>query len=977
MISVHDLTSQSFKWRLSSSDPDSGAVDLPVPYMPISVHQVLWHHGIIEHPYGGGDDREIMQYWISLTSSWTFEMDRSWPLIILVKKALDTVVWFCGLDTLTDVFILASDTCNPQRSIHAYLGTTDNMFRRYRFCLGENTQFKDLVEHTSDCESSIELRFQIEIRSPLHGSKEIAQRHHPGYRVTCPAYIHTVDTTHRNYLRKCGMDFGWDWGFAAMTSSVYKPIYVVVGDNPLILEDVTVFQSDHDINGNVCRRVKLRVVVHMFCQRPAMCLEHRLHISLRDDSGAVLKDETIILNVSREVDQQQQQQFSQDVELYVEDVKLWWPAGYGGQHLYSLEVKLTTDEHGDNIHHLNNRQMAIGIRTFELDQSADNIGRRFQFVINGVPIFSKGANWIPADVFHTRVSVTHLERLLSSARDAHMNTLRVWGGGIYEQDAFYKLCSELGIMVWQDFAFACSMYPAHREFLDNVRHEVRDQVRRLQHHACIVLWAGNNENEAALHSWPECQEQGEQLKLDYDRLYYDTIYDELLMEDPHRPFVPSSPSNGIRRGGDPQDLTEGDCHYWAVWHGGMPFTTYQSVTPRFCSEFGFQSIPHVSSLAPFLPNPRQDLSINSRAMEYRQRSYAAGNKCLMEHIQRELPMPQGFHETVYCSQVNQANAIRMAVEHWRRKSDICAGALFWQLNDCWVGNSWSSIEWNGQWKLLHYQACQFFAPVLLSVEQDQLSNELNIWLTSDLRDCAVEGDLLVELRSYATGQVLRSWNRDAVIQKARTSSPILTLDMTDAFLSDRPDSSDPNDYEFYKRMADGKATIHDNRYWREDCFLVASLDGIHTKDDKDPETLLEVKGYQNIVHHFVELKKARLRTSDITLRIQRLKSSRSEVAIMLESSTPIFHVSLELENDDRTDEHVHTAIDRVVLCPGRFNDNNFSLLPGQKKRVVFHVQDNTIGPDGVYHFRRTFLERLRVHALPCISMKDITLVDTS
>lgn len=362
---------------------------------------------------------------------------------------------------------------------------------------------------------------------------------------------------------------------------------------------------------------------------------------------------------------------------------LWWPNGLGDAYLYKIVVTCGNAS----------KQVSLGVREFVLDQSKDQFGSKFQFVVNNVPVFSKGANWIPADIFHARVTSDQLYKLVKSAALCAHNSIRIWGGGIYESDAFYDLCDQHGLLIWHDCMFACSMYPANASFLQSVEKEIQHQVRRLQHHPSIVIWAGNNENEEALLNWDDFKnappETMKRLHTDYKQLYIKTIYPMIQKEDPLRVFWPSSPSNGIvpedeEATNNPQDLTRGDVHYWRVWHGGKPFTEYQTVTPRFCSEFGFQSLPSMETLAPYI-STNETLNLFSPEIEFRQRSYAVGNKCILEHMGREFRIPGNFAKLCYVSQILQAKAIRMAVEHWRRqmKDFHCAGAICkCMLNSC-------------------------------------------------------------------------------------------------------------------------------------------------------------------------------------------------------------------------------------------------------------------------------------------------------
>jgi beta-mannosidase len=367
--------------------------------------------------------------------------------------------------------------------------------------------------------------------------------------------------------------------------------------------------------------------------------------------------------------------------------------------------------------------MRIGLRTLELRQADDKWGKSFAFVVNGVPIFCKGANWIPADQFPARVTEDQYKDLIGSAASAHMNMLRVWGGGIYEDDLFYDLCDEHGILIWQDFMFACAHYPADDAFIENVRLEAVDNVRRIRHHASLALWCGNNEIEWFLVRGSELI-GGEKRKEEFVDLFYKILPGIVAAENSDTSYWSSSPSSGAPFE-DPNSSRAGDGHYWDVWHGAALFTSYRDQYFRFMSEFGFQSLPSLRTIASFAE--AKDWNIASYDMEVHQKS-CVGSGHIVNDMMKVQRLPSSFPMLVYASQVLQAEAIRYGVEHWRRNrnDNRCMGTLYWQLNDCWPVASWSSIEYNHSWKGLHYAAKRFYAPVLLSAVEDGAKVELHI-----------------------------------------------------------------------------------------------------------------------------------------------------------------------------------------------------------------------------------------------------------
>ncbi|NLF29375.1 MAG: glycoside hydrolase family 2 protein, partial [Planctomycetes bacterium] len=411
------------------------------------------------------------------------------------------------------------------------------------------------------------------------------------------------------------------------------------------------------------------------------------------------------------------------VRLTVTNPRLWWPAGMGEQPLYQVEVCLL-DAGGQALDCDTKR---IGLRTLRLDRHADAWGESFQFVANGVPFFAKGGNWVPADQFPTRLTAERYRDLLASCAAANMNMIRVWGGGIYEPDVFYDLCDELGLCIWQDFMFACSAYPTNQPgFLDDVRAEAIDNVRRIRHHACIALWCGNNEVEqcnvseewkAHYMSWA-----------DYGRIFDDLLPSVVAELDPQRDYWPSSPHTPGSNRADVNDPTRGDAHLWAVWHRREPFEWYRTCEHRFNSEFGFQAFPEPRTVRGYtLP---EDRNVTAPIMEHHQRS-RSGNSLILHYMLDWFRLPGRFDDLLWLSQIQQGMAITYAVEHWRRSMPRGMGTLYWQINDTWPVASWSSVDYHGRWKALHHMARRFFAPVLLSAVEDPAAGTVEIHLTSD------------------------------------------------------------------------------------------------------------------------------------------------------------------------------------------------------------------------------------------------------
>ncbi|MEM9552270.1 MAG: glycoside hydrolase family 2 protein, partial [Pseudomonadota bacterium] len=506
-----------------------------------------------------------------------------------------------------------------------------------------------------------------------------------------------------NMLRKPQCDFGWDWNIALAPFGVYGAMRLEV-QTPLRVDRLAIDQ-DHSAG-----TIRVSVTVHV--------------------KGAGTGQ------IRASLDGQTQRCDAAGAGMYVvafdiEDPKLWWPAGQGAQPLYNLIVELDGRQH----------TRRIGLRQIAHLTDTDEIGRQFGFAVNGRPIFARGANWIPADALAGRISQNKTRALLQSAVDANMNMIRVWGGGQYEPDWFYDICDELGLLVWQDFMFACNLYPSDVTFLGEVDAEARETVARLHHHACIALWCGDNELVGALSWYKESRENRDRYLVAYDRLNR-TLERALRDTDPQANWWPSSPSRGRLDFGDGwHDDTAGDMHFWSVWHEGRDFDHYRDVHPRFCSEFGFQSYPSMDVIRSFA-DPR-DFNIAAPVIESHQKN-AGGNARIAETMVRYFRFPNAFEDFVYLSQVQQALAIKTAVTAWRADKPRCMGMLIWQLNDTWPVCSWSSLDYGGGWKILHHAARRFYAPVTVVARPD---DECFAFL--GVNDTAEPVDLTVSVQAMA------------------------------------------------------------------------------------------------------------------------------------------------------------------------------------------------------------------------------------
>ena len=452
------------------------------------------------------------------------------------------------------------------------------------------------------------------------------------------------------------------------------------------------------------------------------------------------------------------------IPIPVKDPQLWWPIGYGEQYLYSFECTLKKDNTP-----LAKHTSKLGLRKVELITDKSQEGSEFYFKINDTPIFMKGANYIPQDHLQDRVGDSHYRQLLTHAVGANMNMLRVWGGGIYEEDIFYNLCDSLGILVWQDFMFACAMYPSDSSFLHSVHHEAIDNVKRLRKHPSIVLWCGNNENAEGWQRWGWQDAFDDQQKQEIEQGYksiFNGILPNIVKEYTSLPYWESSPKLGR---GDPQHQFEGDAHYWGVWHDAEPFDVLEEKVPRFMSEFGFQSFPSQQVLDYVMQGKLLDL--NNGAIKSHQKHHR-GFQLINEYVARDFQVPTDPQDYAYVSQLVQAKGMRMGIEAHRRAKPYNMGTLYWQLNDCWPAISWSSIDYFGQWKALHHAAKEAFENVLISFEQvDEL---LKVYVVNDHLQ-AFNETLHLTIQDFS-GNII--WEIDKTVTVSPSSSQVVyTLPM--------------------------------------------------------------------------------------------------------------------------------------------------------------------------------------------------------
>ncbi len=600
-------------------------------------------------------------------ANWSYSRSFDVPADLLARQY---ILLRCeGLDTLATI-----------RVNNVLVAQTDNMFRTYEF---------DVKKHLRPGANQIEIKFDSVL--PFIRGKE-AQRKLPTWAYPGSAYV-----------RKEPCNFGWDWGPTLITCGIWRKIELIAFDAAR-LEDVAILQ-DHSQPGKVTLAIAATAA-------PAPPAGATAKVTVHLGSQNVVSTTAVVRDGRAKA------------EIPVAQPKLWWPAGMGGQPLYDVQVELL-DAAGQV---LDSSTRRIGLRTLRTIEQTQK--EPMHFVVNGVPFFAKGANWIPADSFATRLTREVLRRYAADAVAANMNCLRFWGGGYYEDDALFEACDELGLCIWLDFKFGCTTYPSFdRAFLDNVRAEARDNLRRLRHHPSVALWCGNN--EIMFFRGKDQWTNDKMSEGDYYKLFRDLLGEQVRELAPQTDYVTGSPDCG-------------DVHFWEVWHGGKPFEVYRSIH-GFVSEFGFQSFPEPKTVRTFTA-PADRESVYSPVMKYHERSNRMymdvaedgniGTNKIMLLVKKYFRDPKDFESTLWLSQITQAYGIKYGAEGWRREMPRSMGCVYWQYNDTWPCSSWSSVDYFGRWKALQYMARRFDAPVLVSGVEDARAGKVDVYVTSDrLSDC--------------------------------------------------------------------------------------------------------------------------------------------------------------------------------------------------------------------------------------------------
>jgi beta-mannosidase len=650
--------------------------------VPGCVHLDLLRNKLIPDPFYR--DNEAKLQWIE-NADWEYRATVQASDELLKHRHIELV--FEGLDTYSEVSLNGTPVL-----------TADNMFREWRV---------DVKPYLKAGANQLAIFFP----SPIKAAAKVA---------ATDKWREKTHTEEKTYIRKAAYEFGWDWGPRFVTSGIWRPVKLEAWDDSRI-SDLHIRQRDVTAE-----------VAHLVAEVEVM--------AAGDISGADVTLESAQVGrrflATRRVDLHDG---VNHIDLPVEIVKpeLWYPAGYGAQPIYEFRARLKAGAWQDQA------IVRTGLRSVVLRRDLDKWGRSFEFVINGIPVFGKGADVIPFDSFPTRVTSEQYRQVLQSAVDANMNMIRHWGGGYYETDEFYAMCDRLGIMIWQDFMFGNDWQPGTYPFKQSIAAEAEDQVRRLRNHPSIVLWCGNNETEAAF-AWRGGAKQPTEVSR---RMWEDylTVFSGILPRVVERltsetPYWPSSPSADYEEVSDAYQ--SGDMHDWSVWHGRVPFRDYEKHNPRFMTEYGFQSFPEMRTVESFTV-PEDRTGITTPVMLAHQKN-TAGNAIIHQYLLRDYPEPRDFPAFLYASQVLQAEGIKVGAEHLRRNRPRTMGSIYWQLNDCWPVASWSSLDYYGRWKALQYYARRFYNDLLVSPHQE--NGAVAVYVVSD-RTALAKAELRVRIMS--------------------------------------------------------------------------------------------------------------------------------------------------------------------------------------------------------------------------------------
>lgn len=748
--------------------------------VPGVVHTDLLAHGLIEDPFFRLNERAAQ--WVD-KEDWVYETTFDIPAEMSGRKNYRLV--FNGLDTYADVEL------NGEKIL-----SSDNMFRRWTVEVSGKLKEKDNV---------LQVYFHSPIKLDIPKWEALPYHYEAGNDQSQNGGLFGKQVS--IFARKAGYHYGWDWGPRLVTSGIWRPI-VLEGWNDARIEDVA-FQTKQ--LGK--RTAKMACEVEVNSDKAVRGAK----ISIFDEGTQALVG-SATCNLNQGVNRIQ-------VEFGLNNPRVWWCNGLGKPELYDFRTELSFDNRT-----VDSRKQTTGVRTIELVREDDKEGQSFYFRLNGVRVFAKGSNYIPSDNFLPRVTLDVYKKTIADAVAVHMNMLRVWGGGIYENDEFYDLCDRNGLLVWQDFMFACSLYPAEGEMLENIRQEAIDNVKRMRNHPSLAVWCGNNENQTAWFSWGWKENYERQNKAYAEKIWkqycdqYFDVLDKVVNE--YALNVPYTPSSPFATKEVAQEKHIGDRHFWGVWTAKFPISAYRDERSRFFSEYGFQSFPELQTVKRYAPEV-EDANILSDAMMWHQRGGKNANERIRKHLLNEYREPKGFENLLYMTQILQADAVKVAMEAHRRDKPYCMGTLYWQINDCWPVASWSSRDYYGRWKALHYFVENAFDDILVSpVERD---GRLEVWVVSD-RQQPVKGKLEVTVYDMK-GQRVNSFTRNVRL-KADES-----LKVTDQEVQELIGTRAPDDVVVYTDFA----VQGEDKHYTNTGFLIKQKEMNY--QDAVIDTVIEPKEY--------------------------------------------------------------------------------------------------------------------------------------
>ncbi|MDR0422734.1 MAG: glycoside hydrolase family 2 protein [Proteiniphilum sp.] len=686
--------------------------------VPGSVQRDLVRHGVLPDPFYGSNEEKVQ--WVE-DVNWDFR--KTFAVTAAQLEYADAQLLFEGLDTHADVFL------NGARILRA-----ENMFISYR------VPVKPLLKVG---ENHLYIRFHSPVQQMMPARETLG-------------YDYPAGNDHRDeklsvYNRKAPYHFGWDWGIRIVQMGIWKPVSLSFCNDARI-EDYYVKQTSvTELSAEIDNQIEIRSLADA-PQQAVVTVEYGLNGSA---GGQVSKSVTL-----------QPGDNSVSIPLTVDRPQRWMPVHWGRQHLYDFRVKVAA---GNRV--LAEKTVRTGLRSVRLVQEEDAHGRSFGFEVNGIPVFAKGANYIPGEIFTTQQDAGYYERLFDNITSANMNFVRVWGGGIYENEEFYRLADEKGILVWQDFIFGCVPYPSDDIFLANVREEVICNIKRLRNHASLAFWCGNNEVEEGLRHWGWQKEYPTEV-MDawfegYDKTFRTLLPSLVDQFDGTRSYIHGSPYDS--NWGNPEKFAASDAHDWGLWYGHLPFEGMAERLPRFASEFGFQSFPEMKTIRSFAPE--EQWSLESEVMTVHQKA-STGNSLIKKYMEMYYPTPRNFEDFVYIGLVMQGNGMEESVEAMRRGRPYCMGSFYWQINDDWPVVSWSSIDYHNNWKAQHYRMRDVLAPLALGVEYRD--GKLNYYTMSDYLEDRENLWLTVQVIDFETGR--RKEFRERVSAPANASRIVRTFD---------------------------------------------------------------------------------------------------------------------------------------------------------------------------------------------------------